>query len=309
MQNRCPICDNGANVGPDAVDPIDVDCQTCGHFTLTATTSHQFGNSTPTTTERAAVSRWLRRASASGRRPHLDEVTLADVRKIPLPDAVTQADELLLLLASSSRATGLKAELSGRKALGCLGLIEMSGLAILVQHLVDEGFLRTMPTDLSLIKAQLTVSGWSRVRDLGIAPTDSRLIFMAMQFRNEPLRDLVDNHFKPAAEAAGFELRRVDEEPRAGLIDDLIRVDIRNSALVVADLSDGNHGALWESGFAEGVGKPVVYTCEAGVFGQRHFDVQHAQTIKWETGKFEEAAKQLKATIRATLPHLAKMTD
>jgi nucleoside 2-deoxyribosyltransferase len=44
-------------------------------------------------------------------------------------------------------------------------------------------------------------------------------------------------------------------------IDDQMRVALRTSRFVVADLTRGNRGAYWEAGFAEGLGRPVIYTC------------------------------------------------
>ena len=53
---------------------------------------------------------------------------------------------------------------------------------------------------------------------------------------------------------------------QAGLIDNVMRVQIRDSAFILADLTDDNLGAYWEAGFAEGLGKPVIYLCEAARF-------------------------------------------
>jgi len=39
-----------------------------------------------------------------------------------------------------------------------------------------------------------------------------------------------------------------------------------------------------------------------------HFDTEHQYTIRWEKGKFEEAAEDLKIAIRFSLPD-AKMED
>ena len=61
---------------------------------------------------------------------------------------------------------------------------------------------------------------------------------------------------------AGFDLFKSDDEPRAGLIDDQLRVDIQSSDFLIADLTHDNLGAYWEAGYAEGLGKPVIYTCE-----------------------------------------------
>jgi nucleoside 2-deoxyribosyltransferase len=45
-----------------------------------------------------------------------------------------------------------------------------------------------------------------------------------------------------------------------------LRVNIRRSRFLVCDLTHGNRGAYWESGFAEGLGKPAIYTCRKDVF-------------------------------------------
>ena len=70
----------------------------------------------------------------------------------------------------------------------------------------------------------------------------------------------------PAVASAGFDLVRLDEDPQAGSIDERLRVEIRKSRFLVADLTHGNPGAYWEAGFAEGLGKPVIYTCEKDDF-------------------------------------------
>jgi nucleoside 2-deoxyribosyltransferase len=127
---------------------------------------------------------------------------------------------------------------------------------------------------------------------------------MAMQFGNSTLDMVVTDYFKPAVSAAGFNLQRLTDAQGAGCIDDQLRVRIRMSRFVVADLSHGNKGAYWEAGFAEGLGKPVIYTCEKGVWNEQktHFDTNHLVTIIWDAAHLPDAAQRLKATIRATLP-------
>lgn len=103
---------------------------------------------------------------------------------------------------------------------------------------------------------------------------------------------------------------RLDDEPRAGLIDDSLRLAIKRSRFLIADLTHANNGAYWEAGYAEGVGKPVIYTCEENAFANSgtHFDTNHHQTVIWEADRPEDAARRLKATIRLSLPD-AKQED
>jgi len=80
---------------------------------------------------------------------------------------------------------------------------------------------------------------------------------------------------------------------------------------VTAALTHGNLGAYWESGFAEALGRPVILTCNAVKWQaeKTHFDTNHMTTIIWDPAKPTGAANLLTATIRASLPDDAKMSD
>ena len=65
-----------------------------------------------------------------------------------------------------------------------------------------------------LYDAGLTFEGWERYHDLQRATTDSRIAFMAMPFGNDVLDRMYRDCFKPAVDATGFDLRRIDEAPR-----------------------------------------------------------------------------------------------
>jgi len=162
----------------------------------------------------------------------------------------------------------------------------------------------------------LTFEGWNRYETIKNAEAQSRTAFMAMKFDPE-LEIVVSKYFKPAVTKTGFELRLLTDGQPAGLIDDQLRVALRTSRFVLADLTHENKGAYWEAGFAEGLGKPVIYTCRKDVWddfddnGNRkiHFDTNHLVTIIWDPKDLGDAANKLTATIRATLPGEAKMSD
>jgi hypothetical protein len=60
-----------------------------------------------------------------------------------------------------------------------------------------------------------------------------------------------------------------------------------------------------EAGFAEGLGKPVIYICaendNSGTKKSTHFDTDHRHTVRWDLAKVAETSKKLKAVIRNTL--------
>jgi hypothetical protein len=161
------------------------------------------------------------------------------------------------------------------------------------------------------IPVRLTFQGWQRFEALGRGAIQTRIVFMAMQFGDDDLTRVVNECFRPAVARAGFELRVLSDKPRAGSIDDQLRVALRTSRFALADLTHGNHGAYWEAGFAEGLGRPVIYTCRKAEWDERrtHFDTNHLQTIIWEPDKLDDTGAQLTAMIRETLPGEAKMTD
>jgi hypothetical protein len=134
---------------------------------------------------------------------------------------------------------------------------------------------------------------------------------MAMKFGRSNTDKLFREYLKPAVSAAGFELRRLDDTPKAGLLDQRMEVDIRTARFLVAELTYGNRGAYYEAGFAAGLGKPVFYLCEESRFRRvsTHFDTNHHFTILWSEKNMGLAADALKVAVRATLPSDAKMTD
>ena len=158
---------------------------------------------------------------------------------------------------------------------------------------------------------KLTMHGWAKYNELKRGAIISHKAFMAMQYGDNDLEWMFENCFKPAVKATGFDLYRVDKDPKVGLIDDQMRVEIRTSRFLISDLTHDNGGAYWEAGFAEGLGRPVIYICEKKKFDEKktHFDTNHQKTFTWERDNPEEAFKQLKATIRATLPDEANLTD
>jgi nucleoside 2-deoxyribosyltransferase len=109
---------------------------------------------------------------------------------------------------------------------------------------------------------------------------------MAMQFDSEMDR-VVKDCFKPAVARSGFELRVLTDGQPAGSIDDQLRVALRTSRFVIADLTHDNNGAYWEAGFAEGLGRPVIYTCRKQKWDatKSHFDTSHLNTIILGPGK------------------------
>ena len=105
-------------------------------------------------------------------------------------------------------------------------------------------------------KRRLTMAGWMRYEELRLGRVVSRKAFMAMKFNEPIVESAYSDCFRPAARRADFDLFDLREQQRAGMIDDQMRVAIRNSRFVVADLTHACRGSYWEGGFAEGLRAP-----------------------------------------------------
>lgn len=232
-----------------------------------------------------------------------------------LPTPAVQADNLVRLLGDMGRDDpGQAFALTFDEHGAIIGAQSTKTLAFTLLQCMEEGAVdsRQLSSGNRRPRNRLTLAGWRRYEDLQRGDTSSTTAFMAMKFGDPGLDAIVTDHFRPAVEATGFRLKRLDDEQPAGLIDDHLRVEIKRARFLIADLSHGNNGAYWEAGYAEGLGKPVIYTCERSVFDDKtkgtHFDTNHHLTVIWDKNAPETAARKLKDTIRATLPD-AKMSD
>jgi len=247
--------------------------------------------------------------------PQLNTSTIKEILKQPLPKPKEQADLLIRWLATNSEEPGQILTIDSRVHRSIIGAKTGEGFALVLSHLFEIGFLKgtlykgTGP--MGLASATLSFDGWNYYEQMQQGESTYSKAFMAMKFGIKELNHIVEEIFKPAVRQAGFDLLMLSDTPKAGLIDDRLRTEIQTSDILIADLTHDNNGAYWEAGYAEGLGKAVIYTCEEKKFKEKqsHFDTNHHLTIMWKENNPQQAGEDLKATIRATLPHLAKQKD
>jgi hypothetical protein len=263
-----------------------------------------------------AISKMQKAAKEGEYWPNIDEQLIKAILKNPLPNVAEQADNLIVWFAQNV-PQGKQTFVQPLTHQSIVGATSPDGFGLILKKLLDRGLLdgRLSATINESDRGHVALSfdGWLYYEQLKKGAIDSRRAFMAMEYGDSELDRIVDNDFKNAVKHTGFELFRLNEKPKAGLIDDRLRVEILNSRFLIADLSHGNNGAYWEAGYAEGLGKQVIYTCKKEVFeskeGKPHFDTNHHLTVIWDIDKIPEAVDMLKAAIRATLPDEAKLSD
>src|SRR5205823_1363044 len=85
------------------------------------------------------------------------------------------------------------------------------------------------------VSLALTVPGWSKYEEMQRQTPASRTAFMAMKFGDAELDAMFHDRFKPAVKQTGFDLQRLDTNPKPGLIDARMEVEIRAARFIVAD--------------------------------------------------------------------------
>lgn len=314
---KCNICGFDAEKMVTAADRVSISCPRCGDYqvsgSLDASVKSTLDGSGPNAW--AILSHTIREMQQTGISPVINTYSVQGLLGRQLPTVPEQLKLLLKCVGGAQTSPAQGEHFSMASLAAILGTRDREGdvkdVSFILRYAIESDLLYNRPGGGADPILSLTFKGWEAYEEVAARQVIGRRAFMAMQYGDKDLDNLFATQLKPAASATGFELLRLNERLPAGLIDNVMREAIRDARFVVVDLTHGNRGAYWEAGYAEGLGKPVIYTCRDEVFRhtdekQRpHFDTNHLTTILWNLNKPEAAAEELKATIRITLPHEA----
>ena len=126
--------------------------------------------------------------------------------------------------------------------------------------------------------------GWRQKGAITLAPVEPAkpILFCAMPFDNQ-YSDTYYVAMRGAAEHHALAARRVDKDEFVDDILDQIVGLIRQSKVVVADLSGSNANVTWEAGYATALGIPVVYICSTALSGLP-FNLRHKNVLSYAHG-------------------------
>lgn len=181
--------------------------------------------------------------------------------------------------------------------------------ASLLSDLCDRGVVKVAETKRGgsiAVNVNLTLEGWERYEAEKRGQFSGNYGFLAMEFGDAAFESFVREVVKPIVKKElSYDLFDMRDVSQAGIIDNIMRIKIRDAAFVIVDLTHDNRGAYWEAGYAEGLGKPVIYFCEQQKFDQEktHFDTNHCTTIPWSKGEsnHDDFKQKLIATLRRSL--------
>ena len=310
---QCPICQNADYENSGAIChlvQVDSDgatgfkCDVCGNYKILNADLADL-----TQLQRAVLSHRLRSTAQEGEflviTPDLVESSVSDAT---LPSPAIQACNIIRYIGDAILKSGEPVAELPLEFRAVIGTINRETALRLIKELCERNTIKARDgTDLSRAHFRdinLTLDGWKEYESEKRGEIAGKYGFIAMKFGDQCLDDLVENVIKPAVkEGVGYVLQDMRDVARAGIIDNIMRIQIRDSAFVIVDLTHDNSGAYWEAGYAEGLGKPVIYICEKSKFDQKstHFDTNHCTTVPWSQENGDEFPAKLVATLRRSL--------
>jgi nucleoside 2-deoxyribosyltransferase len=313
---RCPVCFNRHSETARFLTNEDVisrrvECPICGAFKIDeiARRTRLSPENIRTANQRAVMSHRLRSSKPGSQLP----LVTADwvdsvVQSGRLPTVSQQVKNAIQYIGDEVSARGEEIDTADEGLFAIMGAANPQRAAQLLEELRSRGLLRVTVFDsidpIQVSALDLTLEGWSRYEEYRLQGPVGKSAFLALQFDDPKLDSLIRNTIKPVLiDQLGFELEDMRDLARTGIIDNIMREKIRDAAFVVVDLTHNNSGAYWEAGYAEGLGKPVLYICEQKKFeeAKTHFDTNHLTTVLWNSDDPESFAASLVATLRRSL--------
>lgn len=318
----CPVCRpnfSGTALVEGLGDALRFECNVCGVFVASNTVLKGALSSEKnlTVVQRAVLAHKIRIESDSERTAEISTNSVKElVERAVLSSVSLQAKRLIESIGNQINRTGGPVVMRGQEfaRAGCLNKALGQQL---VRDLVDGGSIVSAGTvnytdeisnsSISTSGYALSLSGWEEFEALKSGQFKGNYAFIAMKFNDDILDPFISINVKDAVKSAlGFQVVDLRDVSQAGIIDNLMRAQIRDSAFVLVDLSHDNSGAYWEAGYAEGLGKPVIYLCEKSKFEEKktHFDTNHCTTVVWEESNPGAFRAELIATVRRSIGYL-----
>lgn len=256
---------------------------------------------------RHLVSAWIRQQNKGGRTPVFpDDIEgppskwFQNLQYFGFPKTVNEKMDALLksyadILKDRFRKP-IKIQLNPQ-LISDIAAKDIHEVRALSELLNERGYIELTSDDI----AKVRVNGWDRIDEIRKSIVSSSSAFIAMWYHACTAK------YREATIAAltycGYEPLIVDQPQFNGFIMDQVTSLIRQSRFVIADLTcrpeefDGKNevingvrgGVYWEAGFAYGMGKTVIHTCENTdeAKNRLHFDVQQYKTIFWTSDELD----------------------
>ena len=279
---NCPVCGGPVETLTqisESASGKSIDCPRCGKFTIADEDLLEERLHGMAEGDRKKLSAWIRTKDRIGFviTPKNFEDILQDVAHYGYKVSEKQ---LLLLRLLESRTThpGGWAELHTRADYPLIWARDGAEVVFHLEELKRRELISYM--DGTKSGAIITTRGWDFLDENPVAKVGNQA-FVAMSF-SDPMKSVYSEGIRPALEEAGYRAYRADFDEHIQRIDAKIEHEIRNSAFVVADVTEQKQGVYYEAGFAIGLGLPVIWSVNEDEIEGVHFDTCQYNHIIWK---------------------------
>lgn len=148
----------------------------------------------------------------------------------------------------------------------------------------------------------VTPSGYTHAEFLATgAVQGARRAFVVCRFIDE-IDLLFEAAIKPLETAVGIPICRIKDIHHVDRIDDRICKEIRESTIVIVDLTEQNFNVAFEAGYAVALNKPIVWITKKTDEGIKlPFDIHTYNCLDWDPADLQSFTDKLKYRIEAAL--------
>ena len=309
------VCTIGTFYTEEKIKVEGFDCEVCGRYTLGRDAGfdplidpEHIRHSEVTQIQRAALSHRICKATRENKTLTITKDLIAKVKQEGLPDGDVKHTNVVHFIGEEVTSTGLPVPELPFNFHAIIGALDRNSAVEFAVRVYKSGILHATlavgNNTESIVKIDLSFEAWKQYKSEKKKRVKQKYGFIAMKFDDPILKPFINDVVKPAvSEGTNMELFDLRDLARAGIVENIIQTSIEGATFVIADLTHDNPGAYWESGFAEGVGKPVIYICEEEKFKEvkTHFDTSHRMTVPWDTSKKEAFCKDLIQIIKESI--------
>ncbi len=226
-----------------------------------------------------------RRYDETGEAPSLSTERVVSMLQLAVPPSGLdgRVDQLLLSVEALSPHLGERSPVESAHAWAARAwLPHPEALHAVVSHERYAGLFDYLPSMGGALSLGLTVDGLVRLELLG-KNARNPVAFMAYAYRDDVRARFLLGGTRGLCRT-GFVPYSMEGEHTTHQITDRMVGMIRRCRLFVADLTHASPNVLWEAGFADGLGRSVVYTRWKGDSEDVPFDVSNYQQIRYADG-------------------------